>query len=449
MPAEESQPEVAAFISSDVQMETLKFRAYRNSLIDMLTLPVNTYPLPDTPLSASQAVVQYEQPGTIILSYSQPEVSYQIFDQTKGKPIDINNTTDEDNGVIATNTQPLTEEDYTFSVLATKTNKPEIPVSISLLQTVLIKVGIKKDLALEVAPVQYGAQAVVIVKEAQRGTMYQLFDPLNNPLSVATNSGAGGDLPVSTYLPLYEDVTVSVKSTNIKTGQNGMLDKQANILVYPNTASKPGLISAVADYKGSNSVTLPLTQKSALYQLRFQDIDDDTVDKELQKDNHIGEPVSGNGSMIELPVSMLTEDLTINILAIKTPSGLQQQLPSIKAIPVKPDISQQISVVETNLKPGDTATIRVSKTQRGVKYQLRTADGVNVGNPAYHHKNYGIGKAHIEVDFVIDTFTDDFVQLSTGRLEQTTTFNVLATKPTTGVSAQLTNTITVEVTKVV
>lgn len=446
MRQEENKPEVAGSPESGVEKRKMKFRAYRNSLIDLLPLPVNTFPLPDIPVFALQPVVQHELSGKIVLSYSQPDVSYTLYDQTKTQAVDIQNTTDEHDRVISVDTLSLTNEDYTFSVLATKSNKPGFLVSTQLLQTVLIKIGIKKDLVVQVTttPVPYGSKAVVVVKDAQRGTRYQLFDN-DHALSAETDSGAGGDLEISTTGPLKKDVKISVKSTNIKTGQNGMLDEQPDILVSPNTALIPKLVGTAADYNGTADITLADTQQTAVYQVRFEDIDDDAVDKKQMKNTSLGAAVPGNDGTIVLPVAMLKEDLTVNILAIKKSSGIQQQLTKKLLIPVRPDINKKLSVVENYLKPGDMA-VKVSNTQPGVMYQLKTdEDNKNIGKPGYHHKKRGIGEAQIELDFVVDPFTDDSVYLPTGHLLQTTTFHVLAIKATTKLDAVLINKIMVEV----
>jgi len=107
-----------------------------------------------------------------------------------------------------------------------------------------------------------------------------------------------------------------------------------------------------------------------------------------------------------------------------------------------------MSIVEKDIKSGGTATIQVSHTQAGVFYQLRKVNSnntyTNIGNPVYHHRNRSIGQAHIGTDFVVGTFTGDTVLLPTGNIDQTTTFNVLATKDTTGLQVEIGN-ITVEI----
>jgi len=185
------------------------------------------------------------------------------------------------------------------------------------------------------------------------------------------------------------------------------------------------------------------TQKSASYYIRFEDIDDDTADKAVLQNTTIGELIPGNNGTIKLPVTNLTEDLTISIVARKNASGLEKTLPKTLFIPVKPDKNKELSIVEGSIHAGDTATIKISNTQPGILYQLRQVNKdktfTNIGNPVFHHRNHGIGRARIETDFAIGRFEDSFVLLPAGVVEQTTTFNVLATKATTRQEADMGN----------
>ena len=134
---------------------------------------------------------------------------------------------------------------------------------------------------------------------------------------------------------------------------------------------------------------------------------------------------------------------------MKNTSGLEKTLPELIIIPVKPDAKKTLSVVEENIKAGDTGTIKVSNTQRGILYQLRQVKSnntfTNIGQPAYHSKNYVVGKARIEIEFAIDTFTGDYVLLPAGIIKKTTTYNVLAIKATTKQQTEIGNiTITIK-----
>jgi hypothetical protein len=82
--------------------------------------------------------------------------------------------------------------------------------------------------------------------------------------------------------------------------------------------------------------------------------------------------------------------------------------------------------------------VRVSGTQKGVAYQLRLdADNAAVNPPGYHLTDRGVETVRLEVDFVVEDQGKAILLLPTGAITTSTTFNVLAIKTLTGVSAQL------------
>ncbi len=442
-------------ITDVLKRRKIKWRAYRNSLIDLLPIGINTYPLADIPVvfpdNNTRLIIQYNEPAIITLMYSQPDVSYRVWDETG--TLMNNSQNDEDNKgndrQLPITTIPLTRDNYIFSIEAVN---PVTKLSVRLFQTVLTIVGINTGLTVTAKEslVDYSTPVIITINNTQSGTIYQLVDAKDNTkiLSDAVNSGSGGNLDISTKVPFYEDTTIAISATNMHTNDSAFLVAKPEIQVYPNTALEIAPeVPQVAEYNGELAVIIKNTQQSTSYYLRFEDIDDDTVNKDVLKGTMIGDIVPGNNGTIRMPVKNLTEDLTVSITARKNVSKIEKVLPGTIFIPVKPDIKKALSIVEQNIKAGDTATLKVSNTQRGIMYQLRRVNGnnsfTNIGMPGYHHKNYGVGKARIEIEFAIDTFTGVDVLLPAGVIKQTTTFNVLAIKATTKQQAEIGN-ITIE-----
>jgi hypothetical protein len=335
----------------------------------------------------------------------------------------------------------LVKDEYTFSIIATKTGTT---LTKQLLQTVVVKAGVNN--ALEVLlgkPVfPYNSIASVIVKDAQPGAKYQLYDKQEAPISAELISAKGGDIELLTSEPVTEDITLIVWATSVKTGYYDKLLTKPEILVLPDAGLVPTLKQGTVAYKAKADVVIENSQKSTEYQLLFSSIDPDTIEKEpyLQ----LGEPVKGNGKAIQLSINNCREDLVVTVLATKIKSRYSIELPVRVAIPVHPDPEKEI-VAAKDVKAGERAVIKVLKTQKGVIYQLQNNNDKPVGFAQYHHKNYGIGKARLEVEFVVDTFDTDFVELQTGPLTETTTFKIVAIKATTKLTA-LVGTVTVTVT---
>jgi hypothetical protein len=342
-------------------------------------------------------------------------------------------------------TKALINEDYTFSVVATKT---QTGLSRNLLQTVTLKVGVDTMIPFTLDPEQvlYNKPLTLHLTGAQSGAVYQVFDMKNQPLSKETDSGAGGDLTIITD-PLKEDVQIKVKSTNKKTKQTGFLVQQPLIRVYPNDALVPVLLNAEngIDFNTIAELSLDGAQTTTSYQLIYTGIDDDTVNKPSFVNTPSGKAVKGTAAT-RLKTDKLNEDPTVAIVATKTDSGLFKTLLTTVFIPVKPDPGKQLSIVEATVKKGDSATIRVNKPQRGIYYQLVTEDLKEVGWRVFYHKNYGLAKGHIGLDLAIGEKPDDTVYLPTGPLDKDTTFKVVARKATTGKLVTLTNSIVVKLT---
>ena len=425
-----------------------KLRDTRDTLINQLSL-ASAFPITNLQVLPERETVAYNSATSIIIGYSQPTVRYDLYDSQNSAVIQAQGTGD----TLKIPTGVLTKEDYTFSIMATNTTSG---FSKQLLQTVTVKVGVDTNLSVSfINPIiDFNTAAVVLVEDTQSNSRYEVFDPKDASLGQSVDSGPdGGDIQLTT-VAIKEDVVIKVRATNIKTNLNGTLLMQPEIKVAPDVTLAVSLKEPVA-YNGQATVIVNSPQKTAAYQLRLEDIDDDDADKTQLKGKAISESVSGTGKKIQLITEALQEDVTVSILATKNASGVSKTLQALVIIPVKPDPTKVLSLVKdgtdagkdiviNSLAPGESAAIKVANTQKGVMYQLRSGD-INIGPPVYHHKNYGIGRARINIELAIGEFSSDSVYLPTGVLTQTTTFSVLAIKATTRLEATLINTITVQV----
>ncbi|MES2554634.1 MAG: hypothetical protein V4604_00710 [Bacteroidota bacterium] len=423
-----------------------QLRIARDSLMDQVLFPLcSTFPIRDLPITPQNKVVVFENKGKLTIDPTQANVEYTLFDETGAKMASSQKRVDQQ---VITDTKILTREDYTFSVIAEKT---QTKLSRQLLQTVTIRVTVDIDLPVTIIPEtpEYNQPVTVFIQETQSNNFYQVLDKNGNPLSEKIYSKDGGDLNIQT-IPLTEDIELNIETVNKKTGEGDTLIKKPLVRVLPNTAV-PVTLNAVAqgtDYNAVAELLLNATQASTDYQLIFKDIDDDTVDKPALLNTTVGK--SGKGKSDATPLSLkttkLTEDLTVGIMATKRDSGLQRELTAVITIPVRPDPSRGLVVTDPISAAGDTGTIEVLPPQRGVYYQLRNnATNAEVGWRRYYHKNYGIGRARIGVEFAVDTAPDDTVFLATGPVSVETTFNVYAVKATTQLAVQLTKVITLKI----
>lgn len=411
-----------------IYVRKLKRRTARDIILDYLPISYSsTFPLNDLPVYAKEDLVMYDHPGVIVIPFSQPDVVYQVFDDVDSPGSE---TVKGNSRTIELTTHLLTREDYTFHVIATKIASQNQK---RLLKTVLIKVDVNVNLLLDVKQqyIDYNSIATVIVHGSQSGALYQVTDQSGKPLSEPKSSGEGGDLEINLTEPLKEDLEVKVRVTNIKNQITRFLTNTLIIKVKPDTGIKYELESPVYEYESNATIIIKDPQSSVTYSARIDDIDDDD-NRTLLYHQPIAKGARGSEKELKLVTETVTEDLTISIIASKNDGEHDAILDGSLIIPVKPDSQKNLEVIQKKTTKGESATVRVNKTQRGIIYQLRNASGNEmIGHYGYHHKNYGVGKARIEIELVPGEFTRDFVDLETGPLEKTTTFSVYGVKATT------------------
>ena len=422
-----------------------QLRIARDSLMDQVLFPLcSNYPLPDLPVTPQNKVVMYENKGKLTIDPTQANVDYTLYDETGATMASTQKRVDQQ---VVIDTKILTREDYTFSVKAVKT---QTQLTKQLLKTVTIRVTVDENIPLTLIPEtpEYNKPVNVFLQETQSNNYYQVFDTKGNALSENIYSKTGGDLTIPT-VPFTEDTVLNVKVVNKKTNQEGTLLIKPTVRVFPNTAV-PVILNAAGgtDYNAVAELLLNGTQATVDYQLIFKDIDDDSVNKQALLNTAIGNSGEGksDGTALSLKTTQLTEDLTVAVLATKHGTKLQRELTTVVFIPVKPDPSRSLIITDPISVAGDTGTIEVLPPQRGVYYQLRNnATNAEVGWRRYYHKNYGIGRARIGVEFAVDTAPDDTVFLATGPVNVETVFNVYAVKATTGMATQLTQLVKLKI----
>lgn len=420
-----------------------EWRQARDRMIDLLTIG-NTYPLRNLPVfRRSLAAVPYNNFTSVTIGSTQPGVEYTLRDS--------NGRTSEPHAGNRVEVQiesgDLTEEEHTFSVEA---RNKDSGLASTLIQTVTVQVGIDVDLAVSLAEqvIDYGGRAVVRIRDTQRNGKYQAFDPEENPLSEEVLSGEGGDLFIELQ-GLKENTLVRVKSTNLKTGLNGWLTQQVEVLVRPDLELAVSGDETPYDYDTEAKIVLSNTQSSVRYVLKYEWVDDDDEDYRESIYHTTPAELPGNGGVLDLLTVPLKEDLRLHILAVKAdaPEGfpIEGSLTRKLTLRVKPDPSKALSLPEGELDPAKGTEIIVGDTQPGVKYQLlNDVNNAKIGWPRYHSRNKGVGAAGIGADFAVGRFEGNAVRLPTGPISKTKTFAVRAIKALTGVKTLLTQKIEVE-----
>ena len=204
---------------------------------------------------------------------------------------------------------------------------------------------------------------------------------------------------------LADNGTCSIELTDIET---------VNVDPAPNAGLTVGATLNPLCVGGSSAITVQGSQIGVNYQLRND-----------AGDINIGPAIAGTGAAINLPTGALSATTTFNVLAtsgVCTPVELTQ----LATITVAGTLNAGLNLASSAspICEGSSTFIRVLLSETGVNYQLRNdADDSNVGTAVA-----GNGGT---------------INLPTGNISVTTTYNVVASNGTC--SIELTDTETVNI----
>jgi hypothetical protein len=320
----------------------------------------------------------------------------------------------------------------------------------------------------------------VAIEASQEGISYVLVlltDPQDSPLSEPVRGNkAQIVLALREANKLMEDTNLRVKAyRTLDPNTSAYLTTTLSVNVRPNPAvalSVEPSAPPIVDYAAQATFSLAGQQSSVEYQLYQRELSRaDYVTQETPGrleivgqgvfirapqlitnwDDPAGFVLVGafqkKGKKLSITTNSLLEDTLFIVLATKTTATRERlQLTQALVVLVRPNPAPQVSAAQP-VVPADTeGMVTVSGTQRGVAYQLRLdTDGTLINPPGYHYEDRGLETTRLEVDLVVEEQGDPLLLLPAGKLAAKTTFNVLATKTLTGVSAQLTGKATIDI----
>ena len=476
------------------RMTHLKLRNARDQMVQILGIGI-PYPLRDVKLIYAE-IVAYNHPTSIQILGGQSGVRYQLCDEDGNAVIESGNTFEvlpqvgQADDQIFLNT-PAIQKDITFTILAVReTEDHETRLETYLNQLVSIKAGIDTKLQVAFQPAEgqvvrdtqiitrYGDKVTVTIAKSQEGISYKLVSgPKENPITLSdAKKGNTGDISLVSTGGFMEDTPINIlayRTTNWRI--SALLDTGLAILVRPNPALTITVDTPIIDYDTGSTLWLVNHQTSVDYRL---------YKRELTTSDYISAPAKGDliihvdkdrqvsikapGKVADweassgfvfvdkfsesgggLPVSTgnLLEDTLFIVQATKIENREQLQLDQVIIILVRPNPAPAVSVAKAQVEANAPGLVRVSGTQKGVAYQLRLdTDNTLVNPPGYHLTDRGVETVRLEVDLVVEDQGKPMLLLPTGTITAATTFNVLATKTLTGLSAQLNDKATIGVT---
>lgn len=473
----------------------IPMRAARDLLIDSLNIG-KTYPLQDLPVG--QVIVPYGSVGKIPIQQSQVDVEYELHDmdnQPMPRPVDAEHRSfrQKGNGQTVFLATPPILGNVSFQIRALKTNEERTAYLHQLANAIVgldtsLNAFIRSQRGADPHIIDYETSVVVEIENSQDGVDYALVamqaDKEPSEVELSSNEAQGNLTNIElSSIPMLEDTVVRVRATKNfpvsekRKSETALLDVVFALRVRPNPSlqieSFPGNI---INYGESATIKLVGAQPSTDYELyqrvliRSDYVPQDTLDDTL--DWLVIQTEEGNSVWIKAPEKItdwndpsgfesvgmfaeedgkpsvaaaeLREDTVLIVKATKKENKQSVQLDSAVVILVRPDTEPTLGEEQRQHGDWNFQAVTVTGTQKGVAYQLRLdKDDQPVNPPGYHYEDRGVETTRLEVDFVIEAEDESLLLLPTGELTRKTTFNVLATKTLSGISAPLKSTIDV------
>lgn len=439
-----------------------KMRTRRNAMAEALGLG-KAYPLRDLPVRAEPPVAAYGSIARVLVTDSEPFVAYRLLDQD-AKPLPGGaapegiGTGDE----LSIDSPPI-DEDISFMLEARRPSG----TSAILFGLAEVRVGLDDALPLTVVPegpvptvVDRGGSVEIEVANSQEGVKYRLVARPDGDQAAPDDIAAmAADIPLSDggevagtaaairlkSIALTDDLVIRVRAVKEFGGgkpPQTMLMK-AVVLVFVRPDSTLGVTAkpAVVDHGEKSAVKIAKAADGIAYRLHSRPIADgefvhflapgpsaivvqtESGDvainpplapaawEEAPGFSPLGDPATGSGGVLTLPVRELVRDTMILVEARKThksDSGTftsAERLDQAVAILVRPDEAPPLRLSAV-IVADKLAQLAVVGGEEGVFYTL------TAGNPlaeVYVHQhnwvdsslNKGIGELQFGIDFVI------------------------------------------------
>ena len=367
--------------------------------VELATLAtVNVVNFPNAGLAVTAAADPICETGSTTIDIALSEVGYtyqlrnDVGDVNIGAPVaGTGGTINLSTGALSTTT--------TFNVLAT--NGVCTPVELTTLVTVNVDAAPNTGLTVTAAadPICETGSTTIDVDLSEVGYSYQLRNDVGdvNVGAPIVGTGATINLPTGALL---------VTSTFNVLVTNGTCSEELVTLVTVNVDAAPNLgltVIPAADpicETGSTTIDVALSEVGYSYQLRND-----------AGDVNVGAPIIGTGATISLPTGALTTTTTFNVFVNNGTCSIELTTLATVNVDAAPNTGLTVTPAADPICETTSTTIDVDLSEVGYSYQLRNDVGdVNVGAPI-------IG-------------TGGTINLPTGVLVATTTFNVLVTNGT-------------------
>jgi len=379
-------------------------------LTDIETVTVSPSPDPSLAVAVTLTPLCVGGSTTITVALSQTGISYQLRNDVGDVP--VGSAVVGNGGTISLPTGVLNAT-TTFNILAAGTGCP--PVELTAQATVTVSGSVDASLTLVAAasPICQGTGTDIQIAGSETGVTYQLRNDANDANVGAPVAGTGATIllptgnlaATTTFNVLASNGSCSLELTDLET---------VNVDIAPNAGLAVGATLNPLCVGGVSAVTVASSQVGVTYQLRND-----------AGDINVGPAVVGTGGTLNLSTGVLNATTTFNVLAT---SGVcpPVELTALATVTVAGSLNSGLTVTSSagTICGGTSTFIQVQASENGVSYQLRNdLNDSNIGSPV-------VG-------------TGGTINIPTGNLAATTTFNIVASNGTCSIELTDTETVTV------
>lgn len=302
----------------------------------------------------------------------------------------------------------------TFNVIAQRGACSAVQLTATPTVTVVGSIDDTIGVAAQANSVCDGSATNIQISNSEVGVNYQLRNDADDSAIGAPIAGTGATINLPTG-NLSLAITFNVLASNVSCSIELVNQASVNVDVNPNPALVVTGPAATLCVGGGASIDIANSEVDVSYQLR-NDADDSLI----------GSAVAGTGATIILSTGALAIPTTFNVLAtggVCTPVELTTTVAINVAGSI--DLTLAVTAQSTNFCAGNATIIQIANSEVGVDYQLRDdLDDSNVSG--------------------IVAGTGGTLDIPTGNLNLTTTFNVLASSVTCSAELNALVTITVD-----
>ncbi len=358
------------------------------------TVSITVTPLPNIGLTVApqDAAVCPGSNTNIIVQASESGVSYQLRNDSDDSPVGtpvagtgapinlpVSNLT------VATN----------FNVLATRGT-----CSVELTQQAAVALLPIPSNGLAVAPQDIeicpGTSTNIEIIASENGVSYQLRNDADNSLILGAVPGTGGDIVLPTG-NLSATTAFNVLATIGGCSVELLQTPTVTVTVLPNATLAVAAEATPICAGTGTDIRVAAAENGVTYQLRND-----------AGDLLVGAPVAGTGVDLLLPTGTLAGNTTFNVFATRNSCSVELTTTATVVVNPSPNAGLTVTADEATICAGQGTTIQIAASENGISYQLRNnADDSPIGSAVP-----GNGGT---------------INLPTGALLVTTTFNVLAT----------------------